>query len=140
MKPAFALLLLIIVGSACSESDSSPTSPDATPTRTISIAGDLNFGAVPLGQAKNAGFTIANEGNSPLTITGFTGPCASQGVFKFSWLTGTIGPGAAQAVIVTFSPRVPVNCSGTVSINGDQTSGGATIPMTAVSVPGPPVQ
>jgi len=139
MKPAFALLLLVIVGSACSESDSSPTSPDATPTRTISIAGDLNFGAVPLGQAKNAGFTIANEGNSPLTITGFTGPCASQGVFKFSWLTGTIGPGGAQSVIVTFTPKVPVGCSGTVAIQGDQTGGSSTIPIIAASVPGPPL-
>jgi hypothetical protein len=139
MKRAFALVLFVAIASACSQSDSSPTSPDTTPTRTLSIAGDLNFGAVPLGQSKNAGFTIANSGNSPLTITGMTGPCASTGVFKFSWTSGTIAPGAAQSVIATFTPRVPMGCNGTAVLFGDHTSGTDTIPVIAVSIPGPPL-
>ena len=95
----------------------------------------MNFGNVPLRQARNAGFTIANNGNSLLTISGLTGPCATANVFKFTWLSGTIAAEAAQSVIVTFSPTVPINCSGTVTIRCDHTSGGDTIPLTAVGVP-----
>ena len=138
MRRAFALLLFVIVGSSCSKS-SGPTSPDTTPTRIISIAGDLNFGNVALGQAKNAGFTIANVGNSLLTVTAFSGPCATTAFFKFTWSSGTIAAGAAQPVIVTFTPKGPINCNGPVTIQGDQTSGGDTIVLTAAGVlPGPP--
>jgi hypothetical protein len=133
MKRAFALLLFVIVGAGCSESDS-PTAPDTTPSRIISIAGDLNFGNVLIRQAQNAGFTIANNGNSVLTIEGFQGPCSQSGVFTLTWRNGTIAPGAAQSVIMTFSPRVPINCTGTVTVLGDQTSGVNTITMTAVGV------
>jgi hypothetical protein len=139
MRRAFALLLFVIVGSACSKSNSGPTSPDTTPTRVISIAGDLNFGNVSLIQAKNAGFTIANVGNSVLTVTSFTGPCANTGFFKFTWTAGTIEAGAAQPVIVTFAPKGPITCTGPVTVHGDQTSGGDTIALTAVGVvPGAP--
>jgi hypothetical protein len=140
MRRASALLLFVIFASGCAKSGSTTTAPDTTPTRILSLEGDLNFGTVNIGQAKNAGFTIANEGNSPLTIDGFSGPCAASGVFAFSWRSGTIEPGAAQPVIVTFSPRPPpTSCSGSVRVRGDQTSGEDTIPMTAVGAfLGPP--
>jgi hypothetical protein len=129
MRRAFALLLFAIVASGCAKSGSTPTAPDATPTRIISLEGDLNFGNVILGEAKNAGFTIANEGNSPLTIEGFSGPACGSRMLKFTWLSGTIEPGTAQPVIVTFTPTGPFTCAGTLTIRGDQTSGEGTMPI-----------
>ena len=90
MRRAFALLLFVIVGAGCTKSDSSPTAPDATPTRIISLAGDLNYRVFcSFGQARNAGFTIANNGNSLLTVAGLSGPCST--VEACSSFRGSVG-------------------------------------------------
>lgn len=128
MKYLWLALALLAVG--CGGKDASPTSPGSGgTTRVIALNGSLSYGTVQVGQAANGGFTIANQGNSPMAVTGITGPCSSM--LKTNFTSGTIAPGAAQAVILTFTPTEARDCSGAVTVNADHTSGINTINMSA---------
>lgn len=117
---------------ACGGGDSSPTGPSSTTappatTRVINVSGNLAFGDVAVGSQRELSYTITNSGNATLSVTGTTisGGLSTQTLF--SWTSGTIAAGASQTVTVRFQPSTASNYSGTITVNGDQTSGGNTI-------------
>lgn len=136
-------LLLLPVAIACGGGGSStPTSPSptpSTPTRIVGVSGNLSFGDVAVGSSRDLTYTITNSGTSTLTITGTTisGGLASQTVFSFT--NGTIPAGASQTVTVRFQPTTAGSYSGTITVNGDQTSGSNTVPISGNAV-GPTFQ
>jgi HYDIN/CFA65/VesB family protein len=121
-----AMLLALISG--CGGSKGSPTSPSTssptqTPTRVISLFGNMEFANIQLGQSFSATLNIHNTGNAPLTITGLTGSGGITSVTKADWTSGTIPASGSQAVRMTFTPAAPQLYTGTITVNGDQTSG-----------------
>ena len=80
--------------------------------------------------------TISNTGNSTLTISGITGPTEA---YTTSWTSGEIGAGGSQPVTFRFTPAAERTYSGTVTVNGDQTSGTNTLAITGTGTrpPGP---
>jgi hypothetical protein len=123
-------LCLVTLAMGCG-GNSSPTTP--TPpaqTRTISISGSLNFGRVGVGTSTSQSININNTGNSPMTVTGISGPCGAS--FRATWTNGVIpGPGT-QNTTVTFAPTAPQDCSGTLTVAADFTSGTNTFPVVAI--------
>lgn len=94
-----------------------------TPTRSISLSGNLAFGDVTVGSSSQRTMTIANNGNSTLTISSIS---FSSG-FSGNWTFGTISSGDSQNVTITFSPSSATGYGGTVTVNSDKTSGVNTI-------------
>lgn len=141
VKHAPTLTLVLLLSAACSGGGSSttPTSPTpappAAPTRIISLSGDLAFGAVGVGQSADRTLTILNSGNSTLTVSGLSGPSG----YSASWTSGTISAGASQTVTIRFSPIAPQSYAGTLTVNGDHTSGTNTIAISG-SGTGPRIQ
>src|SRR5262249_10075276 len=93
------------------------------PTRVISLSGNLAFGPVKVGATRSATLTIANTGNSPLTVNSIAFPAGFIG----DWMSGTIAAGGAQNVTVTFAPTALTSYGGTITVNANQTSGGNKI-------------
>ena len=133
MKRILAAALSMFVF-ACGGSSPSPTSPTVTPpatptTRVIGLSGNLAFGDVAAGTTATSVLTIANTGTGTLTVTGMSAPSAGSGIYKASWVSGTIAPGASQAITVTFAPTAAISYNGTLTVNADQTSGTNTVPV-----------
>src|SRR5262245_58296711 len=126
------VLSAVACGSNSSTNGGPPTA--ATPTRVINVTGALNFGQVTVGDAQTKTIAISNSGSDMLTVAGMTGPCG--GSFSVSWSGGPISPGASQPVSVRFSPTATQNCSGVLTVNGDQTSGTNTLTVSATGVAG----
>jgi hypothetical protein len=128
-------LLVIAVGCG-GGSPSTPTTPSPTPapapTRTVRLAGDLAFGSVQIGASADRTFVISNDGNSPLTVSSITGPAG--GAFTASWTNGAVAAGAAQSVVLRFTPTAAQNYGGLATVVADHTSGLNTIALTAVGV------
>ena len=93
-----------------------------TPTRTISLSGNLTFGGVVVNSSAQSTLTIANTGNSTLTVSSISYPSGFSG----NW-SGTITAGSSQPVTVTFSPTSATSYGGTLTVNSDATSGVNTI-------------
>jgi hypothetical protein len=109
---------------ACGGSSSSPTTPTpavVVSTRVIGLIGNLTFGNVPVGQQLTSTLTITNSGNAALTVTGMTAP--SGGAYTASTTTGTVTAGGSLPVTIFFKPTAAQTYSGTLTVNGDQTSG-----------------
>lgn len=87
-------------------------------TRILRLAGDLAFGNVPLGGTGQRFLTLANDGNSPLTISGLVYPPGFEG----DW-SGTVPAGGSRDVLVFFKPLAVQAYSGVVTVQADQTSG-----------------
>ena len=141
MRRLFATLVLLpglLSAASCgSNSSSSPAAPTqaATPTKIIGVTGNLNYGQVTVGDVRTDGsLTISNSGTATLNVSGLTGPCGN--FFSVSWSSGAIPAGTSQVVNVRFAPTAVQNCSGVVTVNGDQTSGTNTIAVTVNIVPG----
>jgi hypothetical protein len=128
-------LLLLPLTVACGGGDSSPTSPSTTTppvaTRVIGVSGNLAFGDVPVGSQRELSYTITNTGNATLTVTGTSVSGGLASLLTATWTNGTIAAGASQVVTVRFQPTTAGSYSGTVSVNGDQTSGTNTIAISA---------
>src|SRR5262245_7071392 len=131
------LVATVLAAAACGKDSPTPSTPTPTPapasTRIIRLGGNLNFGNVTIGEVRSDGILqISNDGNSTLTVTGLTGPCNTQ--YSVSWTNGSIAAGQAQNVGVRFAPTVAQNCSGIITVNGDQTSGTNTIAVIGAGV------
>ncbi len=103
------------------------------PTRTIALSGNLAFGNVPVGSTAQATLTIANTGNSAMTVGNISYPAGFSG----AWSGDTVGAGSSQPVTVTFTPTVATNYGGNVTVNADQTSGNNTYAISGTGVPAP---
>ncbi len=103
-----------------------------TPTRIISLSGNLAFGSVAVGSTAQTTLTIYNTGNSTMTVTSISYPSGFSG----NW-SGTIDAGGSQPVTVTFSPTSTISYGGTVAVNSDYTSGVNTIGASGTGAPQP---
>ena len=106
-------------------------------TTSVSLSGDLAFGAVEVGTDSQRDLTIKNEGSETLTVSGIE----SATGFRCVW-SGEIPPGESVVVAVVFEPTLPGDYSGEIvvfgNIGGGQESIGASgvgyVPNTAPTV------
>jgi hypothetical protein len=91
-------------------------------TRIISLTGTMSFGSVSVGSVKTAILTIANTGNSEMTVSSISYPDGFSG----NW-SGIIPAGGSQNVTVTFAPTIAQAYGGTITVNSDKTGGTNTI-------------
>ena len=56
-------------------------------------------------------------------------PSGGAGIYKSSWVSGSIPAGGTQAVTITFAPAAAIPYSGNLSVTADQTSGTNSIPI-----------
>lgn len=134
-RSAFALapaLLSLVIAGCGGDKSSSPTTPTPTPTPTKAIAleGDLNFGDVTVGATAEKQFRIVNRNATTLNISGMTGPAG----FTADWTNGAILSNQWRDVTVRFSPTAQQSYSGTMTVNGDHTSGTNTMAINARGV------
>lgn len=136
----YLVLALLPFTLACGGGKSTPTSPsNTTPpaaTRIIAVSGNLAFGDVPVGSQRELTYTITNSGNATLTVTGTTISGGLSTHTLSSVTAGSIAAGATQTVSVRFQPTAAGSYSGTISVNGDQTSGSNTVAISG-NAPGP---
>ena len=125
---------LLVGTAACGGGGSTPTSPTATATRVIGVSGNLAFGEVAIGTSRDATMTISNTGTAALNVTGISSSGGFGSTLTASWPSGTIAAGASQTVTLRFSPTTAGAYSGSVTVNGDQTSGTNTLPVSASSI------
>ena len=90
--------------------------------RIIELSGSLAFGNVVTGHTAIATLSIANSGNSALTVSSISYPVGFTGAWS-----GNIAAGNSTNVTVTFAPVALTAYGGTVTINSDKTSGANTI-------------
>ena len=99
-------------------------------TRIIGLSGDLDFGTILADKTATRTLTITNSGTDPLTVSGLTYPAGFSGFWS-----GTVAAGGSRMVTVTFSPSAQGTYSGTIRVNGDQTDGTSSIPVTGTALP-----
>jgi hypothetical protein len=138
MRRVFVVLVAAAFSACGSDNSGNAAAPTVPPTpavtRVISVAGDLNFGQVTVGNSQTKFVTIANNGSGTLTVSGMTVPCGNS--FFVSWLSGAISAAATQTVSVRFAPSTAQNCTGVLTVNGDQTAGTNTVAVIATAVAG----
>ena len=112
------------------------------PTRIVTLAGNLAFGNVTVGQSATRTLTISNSGNAALNVSSISYPSGFSG----NWNSGNIAAGSSTNVTVSFAPNAATNFSGNITVNSDATSGINTIaangsglaPWVTVLSPGQP--
>jgi hypothetical protein len=139
LKRVLATFVLGLYVFACGGSSSSPTTNTPTPTpaattRIIGLSGNLVFGNVTIGQNATGTLTITNAGNAALTVSGMTVPSGSGSVYASSFTSGTIAAGGSQLATIQFAPTAATTYSGTLTVNGDQTSGTNTISISGTGI------
>lgn len=139
VKRYLLALFLSVTFAACGGDGGSPTSPSPAPnqqTRIIHIDGDLDFGDVRVGESVQKTLRVFNQGNSPMTVTGITGPTGNA--FTASFTQGTIQPNNGfQDVTIRFTPTEHRSYSGTATIQANHTAGSDTKQVTARGVRDP---
>ncbi len=132
----FVLALLVATSTGCGSDNSSPATPTGpssiTPTRIMSLSGNLAFGPVNVGSSREMTITVANTGTAPLTVSGMTASGGFVEHSNVSWSSGVIAAGSSQNVTVRFEPKSPGTFNGTFTVNGDHTGGSNTLPISAV--------
>jgi pimeloyl-ACP methyl ester carboxylesterase len=93
-----------------------------TPTRIISLCGNLVFGNVLTNTTATRTLTITNTGNSTLSVASISYPPGFSGAWS-----GNILSGGWQNVTVTFAPTAVTSYGGTVTVSSDATSGNNSI-------------
>lgn len=126
-------------GSGATSGEATFTIASAPPpvTRIISLAGNLAFGSVSVGQTASATFTITNSGTGTLTFTGLSCTC-NVNVFSASPTSGTVPPGGSRTITVYFEPLAATSYSGTLSVMSDATAGNGFIAVSGTGVSSPP--
>jgi surface antigen len=103
-------------------------------TRIISLSGALAFGSISVGTTTQGVLTIANTGNSQMTVTSISYPAGFSGAWS-----GTVPAHGSQSVPVTFSPSAATTYGGNLTVNADQTSGQNSYPLSGTGTPNPAV-
>ena len=139
MKSVIVVLsvALGLLAGACSKESPTTPAPPPTPTRIIRLGGNLTFGNVSLANSPSvdAQLTVSNDGNDTLQISGMSGDrCAGTYLTVPGSTSFAVPPGGTVPVTFRFAPRVRIDCSGTVTVLGNQTSGTNTIPVIARGV------
>jgi Carboxypeptidase regulatory-like domain/Abnormal spindle-like microcephaly-assoc'd, ASPM-SPD-2-Hydin/Protein of unknown function (DUF3761) len=127
------VVLLAILASTCGSSSGTPTTPTpptSTATRIIGLNGNLGFGTVLVGSKATTTLTITNSGNATLSVTGMSGPSG----YTANWTSGPISAGGSQSLTISFTPTAAIGYGGTLTVNGDQTSGTNAAPMSGTGV------
>ncbi len=102
----------------------------ATPTRIIALSGSLAFGNVEVGKNATKTLTIANTGNTDLTVSSLTLPTGFSATFN-----GTIAANTGtQLITITFAPTSAIIYSGNVTVNANQTSGLNTMVLSGTGI------
>jgi hypothetical protein len=139
-------ITLCVLTTACSKesptapappSTTTPNPPPSTTTRIIRLGGDLNFGNLSLAgnPVKDGVLTVSNDGSDTLQVSGISGDrCAGTYITAQGPTSFAVPPGGTASVGFRFAPRVRIDCSGTMTVVGDQTSGTNTIAVTARGV------
>lgn len=122
-------------------SDNAPASPQVLPlTGTASGAmlslgaspGNLNFGNVQVGSGVSLTATLANAGNSDVTISGVT--VTGMGYSASGVTSGMIlSPKQSVSLTVTFAPTALGGASGSISIGSNATNSPISIPLSGES-------
>jgi len=143
---AIGILACVVTIASCSSKGGTPTSatpptttpsvPTPTATRIIRLGGNLNFGNVSLANnpVKDGSLTVSNDGTETLQVTGMSGPCAGTYLTAQGDTAFAVTPGGTVSVGFRFAPRIRIDCSGTVTVFGNQTSGTNTIAVMARGV------
>lgn len=131
MRLRACLLTVIVVASACGDKSPTAPTPPPTPTRIMRLEANMDFGTVRVGDSVERILRIYNDGTEALNITGMTGPGAGS-VVTATWTSGNIAPGTSQASTIRFTPTTAQSYTGTMTVNGNQTSGTNTLPFRAV--------
>ena len=87
--------------------------------RWIELSGDLAFRSVLTGPVSNRPIVIANAGNQDLTIHSIDYPAGFSG----DWAGGVLPVGGTQTVWVAFSPVLPQEYGGAVTVHSDASGG-----------------
>lgn len=111
--------------------------PSATPTRVIGVSGNLAFGSVAVGNTTTSPFTISNSGTATLTVSNIAMSSGLASAYSTNWTGGTIAAGGSQQVILSFAPPAAQAYNGTLTVNGDQTSGTNTIAISGTGTAAP---
>ena len=133
-------ITLCLLATACSkESPTAPTAPDPPPTSTriIRLGGNLNFGNVSLANnpSRDGALTVSNDGTDALQVSGISGGrCTATYLTVQGSTSFAVAPGGTVSVPFQFAPRIRIDCSGTITVFGNQTSGTNTIAVTARGV------
>lgn len=129
-----ACLLGALIASGCGESPTAPDRneppPPSAATRVLALEGDLAFGDVLMGTSAEKVIRLLNRGTGPMTVTGLVWPNG----YSVSWTQGVIQPAQWQDITVRFSPTAMQAYNGTLTVNGDQTSGANTFLVTGRGV------
>lgn len=131
MRRLVVFLGFALVISACGKDSPTAPSQPSTPTRIIRLEANMDFGTVNVGDSVERILRIYNDGTDALTISGMTGPGAGS-VVTASWTSGSIAPGTSQASTIRFTPTTAQTYSGTMTVNGNQTSGTNTVAFRAI--------
>jgi hypothetical protein len=115
-------------GSGSNPTPTTPTTPTST-TRILGLSGNLAFGNVTVGQSASLTLTITNSGNATLTVSGMAVTSGLGSVYASTFTSGTIPAGGSQVATIQFAPAAATSYGGTLQVNGDQTSGINTIPI-----------
>ena len=139
--------LVLLSNAACGGRSEAPTAPDPTrpaptpttptATRIIRLGGNLNFGNVSLANSpsRDRELTVSNDGNDTLQVSGMSGDrCVGTYLTVPGSTSFAVPPGGTVPVTFRFAPRFRIDCSGTVTVLGNQTSGSNTIPIIARGV------
>lgn len=95
-----------------------------TPAPAIALLGNMAFGSLPAGDITSRTLVISNRGTLSLNVSGITYPPAFTG----NW-SGSVAPGHAQAVQVTFAPTGQASYGGTLAVASDASSGSGSLPI-----------
>ncbi|MDX2108621.1 MAG: leucine-rich repeat protein [Verrucomicrobiota bacterium] len=101
------------------------------PVRTLALSGNLAFVNVQVNQTYTRTLTIANTGNSTLTVSSIYYPAGLSG--NSSGVT--IAAGGSYEVTVTFHAATDQNYTGTVTVNANNTGGTNTINCASIATP-----
>ena len=129
-------VFVVLAASACDKANPASPTPTAASSqasavsRVISLSGSLGFGAVAVGSAAELTLTIGNSGTGTLSVSGIAGPAG----YSPNWTSGTIPPGGSQQVTVRFAPASAQSYDGTLTVNGDHTSGANTVALTGKGI------
>ena len=132
-----------VLAAACTQSptvpEPTPTVPEPARTRFIVLGGDLEFGGVAVGSFVDRALMIRHVGNDTLQITGtglilddprFNAECL-QMLRPLSPTEFAVAPSQELAVGFRFQPLGAINCSGRISVSGNQTTGVTNRPVYA---------